>query len=87
MKVELGNFCESMIWFLTDTVLLFLLRVTFVKEFVYHALFPLSLPLIYLWEGGMVGVLNRQFWGSRLSVSQWLLSICCESLPDRPPPP
>ncbi|CAM6087286.1 unnamed protein product [Calypogeia fissa] len=49
---------------------------TFCKEFVYHTFFPLSLPLMIVWEGGMIGIINRQFWGSRLSAVQWFLSAC-----------
>lgn len=53
-------------------------RVTFCKELIYHALFPLSLPLIYFFEGGTAGILNRQYWGSRMAIMQWILGISCE---------
>ncbi|KAL3684749.1 hypothetical protein R1sor_002771 [Riccia sorocarpa] len=49
---------------------------TFWKELVYHLIFPFSLPLIYAWEGGSYGIINRQFWGSLpLPVSQWFFSL------------
>lgn len=53
-------------------------RITFFKEFFYHVFFPLSLPMIYWFEGGTNGIMNRQFWGSRLAIAQWILAIACK---------
>eukprot|EP00246_Nothoceros_aenigmaticus_P000422 TRINITY_DN1062_c0_g2_i1.p1 TRINITY_DN1062_c0_g2~~TRINITY_DN1062_c0_g2_i1.p1 ORF type:complete len:110 (+),score=3.21 TRINITY_DN1062_c0_g2_i1:197-526(+) len=52
---------------------------TFVKEAIYHTFFPLSIPLLLLLEGGVVGLLNRQFISTRaMGISQWAYGICCE---------
>ncbi|XP_024364879.1 uncharacterized protein [Physcomitrium patens] len=48
---------------------------TFYKELIYHAFFPLSLPLIYWFEGGTNGIINRQYWGSPFAIAQWVLGI------------
>lgn len=49
---------------------------TFYKELVYHMFFPLTLPLLYLFEGGAFSIRNRMYWGSRTALSQWVLAIC-----------
>lgn len=51
---------------------------TFYKELIYHAFFPLSLPLIYWFEGGTNGIINRQYWGSPFAIAQWVLGITCK---------
>lgn len=52
---------------------------TFFKELIYHVFFPLSLPLLYWFEGGVNGIINRQYWGSQFAVRQWILAIACKS--------
>ena len=56
-------------------------RMTFYKELLYSVLFPLSLPLLYYFEGGTVGIINRQYWGSRLAIHEWVCSISCKLYP------
>jgi hypothetical protein len=53
-------------------------RWTFYKELLYHMFFPLTLPLLYLFEGGAFSIRNRMYWGSRTALSQWVLAICCK---------
>ncbi|BFI25420.1 hypothetical protein MARPO_0001s0433 [Marchantia polymorpha] len=55
---------------------------TFWKELLYHTFFPLTLPLVYLWEGGQRGIKNRQFLGGSLilTLSQWFLAAAFFSL-------
>ncbi|KAG0576092.1 hypothetical protein M758_5G054600 [Ceratodon purpureus] len=48
---------------------------TFLKELFYHLFFPLSLPIMYWCEGGMNGIINRQYWGSGLAITQWMLAF------------
>jgi hypothetical protein len=38
--------------------------------------FPLTLPLLYLFEGGVFSIRNHMYWGSRTALSQWVLAIC-----------
>ncbi|KAG6543628.1 hypothetical protein Mapa_014991 [Marchantia paleacea] len=55
---------------------------TFWKELLYHTFFPLTLPLICLWEGGHRGIINRQFWGGHptVTMSQWFMAAAFFSL-------
>jgi hypothetical protein len=53
---------------------------TFFKELIYHVFFPLSLPLLYWYEGGMNGIINRQYLGKRVALRQWILAFAFYSM-------